>query len=451
MSLNTVCLDNLCRYNDGCYKGKIDWERSKGCSIRITYDDLIGYIEICDYDKTKQKVKIKFNDTEHWIYTSCLLAHKIGGITKIKKPFKYRIGDIVNGNKVIDRYVQGAKKYKYECQTCKHIGEKTEYYLTHKGCPICSHSSRWVDKNINGLSITHPDIYNLIIDDDADLYSFGSSHKVHWRCPYCHNINYTAINHLTSKSPTGCAYCSDGYSYPEKVLYNVLSYTSKTYEKHKAFIWSDKRIYDAFDNGIFIEIHGEQHYKKAFSCNKRTLEEERENDRYKMELAEKYCNNFIDYITIKAFPADFESIKLNILNSRMSIYYNLSLVDWEKIKRTSATSLIYEVGSCYQNGRSKDWISNKYMISIDTVYSYLHRATELGICNFVPDYDNISKSHQVRCINTGDVFPSESAASRWCLLKSHNGISKCVRKIPGHKTAGRHPITGEPLMWEKVV
>lgn len=50
----------------------------------------------------------------------------------------------------------------------------------------------------------------------------------------------------------------------------------------------------------------------------------------------------------------------------------------------------------------------------------------------------------VKCINTGEIFPSCKEASDWCGIHRAN-ISRCAR---GERpTAGKHPITGEKLEW----
>lgn len=453
--MRKVFLDDLPRHITGTYSGKIDWEKSIGSTINFVNEDISGKIKILDYNKTNQKVKINYEDEIIWFSTSSLLGSKITRLTKRakqRKDFKYEIGDIINRMLIIDKfYEQGKKqrlkKYKYKCLRCGYIGTKRENNM-HKSCPICANSNRYIDKDINSIKITHPHIYNKIIDSDADKYSFGSSHKVHWKCPFCNGINYSAIKHLTSDKPVGCRYCGDGISYPEKVLYNVLSFVSDTYEIHKNFSWSDNKEYDAFDSGIIIEIHGSQHYLKSFEkCGGKTLEEERENDLYKLELATNK-EDVSDYVVIKAFPEDFYTIKHNILNSKLTQYYDFNKVDWDSVKTNSEKSLVYVIGNMYKNGCTRKDIIEQFKIHKSTLYRYLCKASDLGICEFKPDYKNETCSHKVKCKNTGEIFRSENSAAKWCGLKSSTGISKCIRHIDGYKTAGIHPITKERLEWE---
>lgn len=55
------------------------------------------------------------------------------------------------------------------------------------------------------------------------------------------------------------------------------------------------------------------------------------------------------------------------------------------------------------------------------------------------------RSHSVVCIETGQVFKSVKEAGLWCNLKNKSDIGACIRGR--QKTAGKHPITKEPLHW----
>ena len=57
-----------------------------------------------------------------------------------------------------------------------------------------------------------------------------------------------------------------------------------------------------------------------------------------------------------------------------------------------------------------------------------------------------AKKKRVVCLNTGEIFDSIGTAAKWCGLKSLSGISAvCKNK---RSTAGKHPITNEPLKWK---
>lgn len=55
---------------------------------------------------------------------------------------------------------------------------------------------------------------------------------------------------------------------------------------------------------------------------------------------------------------------------------------------------------------------------------------------------------KVRCRQTGVIFDSVSEAAKWCGMKQSANISSNMKGILKH--AGKHPITGEMLSWERV-
>lgn len=54
-------------------------------------------------------------------------------------------------------------------------------------------------------------------------------------------------------------------------------------------------------------------------------------------------------------------------------------------------------------------------------------------------------SKRVKCLNTGEIFDCVKDAMNWCGLKGSSDIGNQIRGK--HKTAGKHPITKEPLKW----
>jgi hypothetical protein len=53
------------------------------------------------------------------------------------------------------------------------------------------------------------------------------------------------------------------------------------------------------------------------------------------------------------------------------------------------------------------------------------------------------------CEQTGEKFSSIIEASRWCGLSSNKSILGYLNKNNNRKSAGKHPITGEPLTWKE--
>lgn len=60
-------------------------------------------------------------------------------------------------------------------------------------CPVCS--GRQVQKGINDLWTTHPDLAARLLDkEDGFRYSFGSNKKLKWLCPECGDISVRNLN-----------------------------------------------------------------------------------------------------------------------------------------------------------------------------------------------------------------------------------------------------------------
>lgn len=58
-----------------------------------------------------------------------------------------------------------------------------------------------------------------------------------------------------------------------------------------------------------------------------------------------------------------------------------------------------------------------------------------------------ANSQKIRCITTGEIFSSQCEAARHYNILQTN-ISKCLKGE--RKSAGKHPITGEKLRWERI-
>lgn len=55
---------------------------------------------------------------------------------------------------------------------------------------------------------------------------------------------------------------------------------------------------------------------------------------------------------------------------------------------------------------------------------------------------------KVLCVNTGEIFECMMDAARWCGLTNSSSIGQVCNKTGKQKTAGKHPVTNEKLIWE---
>ena len=88
-----------------------------------------------------------------------------------------------------------------------------------------------------------------------------------------------------------------------------------------------------------------------------------------------------------------------------------------------------------------EWCDRKYNMNYGTINKRLSESSKgknKGSKN--------GNSSKVLCITTGEPFPTVGKASEYCNLKNSSNISACCRGE--QKTAGKHPETGEPLVWK---
>jgi ribosomal protein S27E len=316
------------------------------------------------------------------------------------------------------------------CNQCNSIGQ---YLIDKYGYDALK--VYWSDKNIvNPFEITH-----------------GShTEKVWLKCPDCGNEKYIKPHDFTNKGCL-CPYCSDGISYPEKVILNLLKNININfiyqYNKTNAN-WCNRYYYDFYfkcnDTDCIIESNGLQHYKNTGNKSVfKSIKEERQNDKNKEQLAKQ--NGIEHYIIIDCRYSNTKWIKKNILNSELSKLFDLSHIDWIKIDKQSQRSLVKEACDLWNNGlHSTKEIGRKFKLSYTTIVKYLKCGTRLNWCNYDAKEEikkNLRQTHinhlrQVYCIEINKTFNSIKEAGEILHIKNPSSICSCCRNKYGYKTAG---------------
>ena len=160
--IRKVFLDNLPRKNGfGTNIGNlvIDWIKSIGYKVKFTYDDTEGWIEIVKYKGNNQNLTIKYNNEYFNIKAPSLLNANLGNI----------INNVVIKAPWMVKYFQGGY-------------------------------------------------------DEAKLYTIGSHKEIYPICPECGRVKDKPIEVKTIYYNTSifCS-CSDGISYPNKFMFNILA------------------------------------------------------------------------------------------------------------------------------------------------------------------------------------------------------------------------------------
>lgn len=277
----------------------------------------------------------------------------------------------------------------YVCKSCgaeKYI--LNSHFKTRK--TVCNNGCHGVGNNnktftgLNDLATTHPHLIQYFANADmARQVSKGSEREVELRCPHC-GYEKTMLCYSFVSRGFSCPSCSDSFSFPEKFIFNLLRELEidfKTQFKIDGFTYR----YDFFiaQHNLIIETHGKQHYVKSFeTAGGRTLEEEKENDRLKEELA---ISKGYKYIVLDCQEGNMVYIKNSVLSSNLASIVDLSNIDWLEVGRKSEESLVLDIAKYYNETKESTYkIAESFGVSVKTVSQYLKKAQELGLCVFDP-------------------------------------------------------------------
>jgi hypothetical protein len=330
-----------------------------------------------------------------------------------------------------------------------------------RGCACCG--SRLVQPGINDVATTAKDVVDYFCDRvEANKWTRSSEHKVKVVCPICDAMqpNKIQINNLVHEG-FDCINCGNNVSYPEKLMYFLLREINVDFKIHKVFEWS-KEVYDEYDKqfhkreydfyipsvNAIIEMHGGQHYRETFSFgNQIDLEERQRIDSIKQSLAENYCNY---YIVIDCRDSNKNYIKNNILNSKLNDLFDLSNVDWDKISRNALNGIAKLVVADKENNPEKltTELAEEYGVHLTTIIKWLKKA---GIYDAYKGKQiaGLKRSYPVYSPELGKAFRSTRIASEEVGVGAKTINSAFNPNIPSQKHAGKHPVTGERLTWER--
>ena len=343
--MKEIFLENLPKYNDG----RISWTQCKNVFIDFIYNDIFGKIKILQYLKYNRKLEVEYLDKIYYISPSNLIKVRLGGILglktselriKINSIFKDKNRDITIIG-IVDEFISTTRKnYKYKCNICGfNNGILSEYsILKGTGCSCCK--SLTVVKGINDLNTTHPDLIKYLNNiEDGEKVSSGSHKLIELKCINCNNIYKIPTKRFVYNiNKNTCKKCSDGVSYPNKFIFNMLEQLNVEFKPEMTFNWSENKRHDFYipKFNCIIEAHGTQHYRQSFKDM--SLEFVKNNDNFKRNLAN--INNIKYYIEIDCQKSNLEYIKNNILNSKLNKLFDLSNVDWIKCSEMSNISLL---------------------------------------------------------------------------------------------------------------
>lgn len=341
---------------------------------------------------------------------------------------------------------------------CKHNWTTNYNRASRHGvnCPYCSNKK--VLKGFNDISTTTSWMNELLKNkEDAFKHTRCSNKKLDWICKCGRTIRDKTPNEVYQRG-LSCPNCSDGISYPEKIISNMLSELKVNFKTQYIINgYSYKYDFYLIDYNYIIEAHGNQHYSEhgfnLIDDSARTLNEEQENDLNKMNLA---ISLGYQYIVLDCRKSEINYIKKSVLESELSkLFNNIRNIDWDKIHINSLKSKLVYICELYNENYTIEEICALNGISRNACMDYLRKGTESSLCKYsgIINRDKALNSiHEntkisIRCKTTNEIFDSLTSA----VNKYGFSISLLSAHLKGkRRRAGVDPITGQDLIWEFV-
>jgi len=383
---------------------------------------------------------------------------------KTQKDFEQELY-IINPNiKVIGKYRNSNTKINCKCKIDNYEWDAFPNNLIRgNGCPVCSNHKVMI--GINDMWTTAPEQAKLLANsEDGYKYTQCSDKKVDWKCPQCGNIIKNKSIAKVYYRGLFCPYCSDGISYPERFMYNLLFQLDVNFEYQKKFEWckyiyktkQHYGLYDFYlqDYNLIIETDGSLGHGNDNKMTGQLAEESIYIDNIKDNLAEKHGIKLIRIDCQYNNQQKFEYIKNNVI-LKLSMIFDLSNVNWNNIDKISQNSIMIKVCNYKKlnQNMSTTEIGKIFHLNRTTIREYLKRGSILNLCHYNSEeakqdnYKNngirISKMRSIKviCITIHRIFNSISEAEN--VMKVKHICDCCNHK---RNSAGKL-LDGTPLVW----
>lgn len=256
------------------------------------------------------------------------------------------------------------------------------------GCPVCTNKK--IIKGINDIGTTHPNLVKYFVNkEDAYTHSYGTGKRIQVKCPDCGYEKSLRMNDVCSRDGYRfhCPRCSDGISYPEKFMMNVLDQLGIDYKVQYSPKWIKPKRYDFYTPKLncIIETHGEQHYTDETTSFRTSLLKEKTNDKIKKVTA--LANGIEYYIELDCRESRIEWIKNSILTSELSKLLDLNNISWTSCAEFANSNKVKEVCDYWNNKKEEETTSDLSKIfNLDrcSISTYLKKGTKLGWCDYDP-------------------------------------------------------------------
>jgi hypothetical protein len=301
--------------------------------------------------------------------------------------FRRRVQNVNPNITIIGTYINNSNRVLCKCNVDGYEWNAwPSHLLRGRGCPVCA--NQIIVAGINDIATKRKDLIPYFKNqEESRLYTINSNAYIQGVCPNCGYEKDIYIGHLTNLG-FGCPICSDGVSYPNKFMRNILKQLNIHFIPEFSPNWLDKRAYDVYfeidNNKYAVEMDGGlghgygKHHKSSL-----TIEDLKERDIEKDELAIQHGIHVIRIDCNYKNNNRFTYIKENIIQSELNSILDLSNINWMDCDIKSQSSLVKQVCDFYNSNKSTiKNIANNFQLSINTIKRYLTKGTEFGWCNF---------------------------------------------------------------------
>lgn len=345
-----------------------------------------------------------------------------------------------------DKYINMSTKVKHKCliDGYEWVETPTRVLLT-KECPVCSGKRIGsAPEYKNSIWASEDRVYyeRYLTEEQMKDYLPKSHKMIDIICPDCGQHKMQAIYRLRTQG-LGCV-CSDGISYPNKFVWNVLHQLQIDIQREYSPVWAGRNRYDIYIPSIncIVENHGLQHYESSSGVFD-DLDKIQQNDEHKRQLA--LINGIDKYIVLDCRKSNVEWIKSAILNSELPLLlsFNLDCINWTDAAIFATTNLTRQAANLYNQGCSVKNISQYFGVHRETVRTWLKSMTSIGLCSYDSILDGLkAHSKPVRCVELNKSYSSMAEAGRVFGI-TKDAIHHCIKSGPNHTCAGYH--------WELII
>lgn len=333
----------------------------------------------------------------------------------------------------------------------------TLLYLGEK-CPYCANKQILI--GFNDIATTNPYVASLFKNqEDAHKYVELSNQRVDFICPSCFNTVNQVIANVSKNGEISCPHCSDGISYPNKLMFNCLKQIENEFDflereykpdwcKFKFNNTTKTGIYDIYfginNRKYIVEMDGGFH-KNPHIKSGLSLEDTIYIDNQKTKIAQEHGITVIRIdCAYPIFRDRYEYIKNNILSSKLSDVINLQNISFERANEDSLQSLLLNACNLWNKGKSTQEIAEIISVNVATAREYLKSGEKYGLCDYTKEENkhrqNIIK--RVICLNTRKIFNHSAEAGESIGLKQ-----QCIHACCNGKCNSAGKIGDVKLVW----